>query len=207
MIDTESRTTESAERHDGRPADGELARRRPPRPSPRAAPADDRARGRAPADPRRRRGAARRGATTRSSPAWSRPCARPRSRAATRRRPPPGRGRGARRGASAAAPTDEAAGLRKRADEDIAAIREWSKTEIARVRAGDRATASRRAETELTGETQRHAASVERLVDEVQSTVAAFEADMEQFFKRLLAENDPARLAALAEQAPGCRRT
>ena len=54
----------------------------------------------------------------------------------------------------------------------------------------------------LTAEVERHAASVGRLVDEVQSTVSAFEADMDEFFGRLLAENDPARLAALAEQAP-----
>lgn len=97
--------------------------------------------------------------------------------------------------------TNETAALRKRADDDVVAIREWSKAEIARVRqeTEDRIEARK---VELAGETNRHAASVDRLVDEVQSTVAAFEADMDHFFKRLLAENDPARLATLAEQAP-----
>ncbi|HMA47685.1 MAG TPA: hypothetical protein VKP11_10875, partial [Frankiaceae bacterium] len=97
--------------------------------------------------------------------------------------------------------TTETAVLRKRADDDVVAIREWSKAEIARVRqeTEDRIEARK---VELAGETDRHAASVDRLVDEVQSTVAAFEADMEHFFTRLLAENDPARLATLAEQAP-----
>jgi hypothetical protein len=97
--------------------------------------------------------------------------------------------------------TTEAAGLRKRLDEDVSAIREWSKAEMARVRqqTDDRIEARK---AELAGETERHAASVDRLVDEVQTTVAAFEADMERFFTSLLAETDPARLATLAEQAP-----
>lgn len=97
--------------------------------------------------------------------------------------------------------TTEAVGLRKRLDEDVSAIREWSKAEMARVRqqTEDRIDARK---AELAGETERHAASVDRLVDEVQTTVSAFEADMEKFFTELLAETDPARLATLAEQAP-----
>lgn len=97
--------------------------------------------------------------------------------------------------------TTETAVLRKRADDDVTAIREWSKAEIARVRQETEEKIEAR-KTELGSETQRHAASVDRLVDEVQTTVSVFEADMDRFFKRLLAENDPARLAALAEQAP-----
>jgi hypothetical protein len=97
--------------------------------------------------------------------------------------------------------TTEAEILRKRADDDVAAIREWSKAEIARVRQEtDERIEARK--TELGGETERHAASVDRLVDEVETTVSVFEADMDRFFKRLLAEEDPARLATLAEQAP-----
>jgi hypothetical protein len=97
--------------------------------------------------------------------------------------------------------TTETAVLRKRADDDVIAIREWAKTEIARIRQAtdDRIDARK---TELGTETERHAASVDRLVDEVQTTVSVFEADMDRFFKRLLAEEDPARLATLAEQAP-----
>ena len=97
--------------------------------------------------------------------------------------------------------TVDAAELRKRADEDIAAIREWSKAELARVRqtTEDRIEGRRH---ELTGEGERHAAAVERQVGEVEATVMSFESEMEEFFKRLLAEDDPARLATLAEQAP-----
>jgi hypothetical protein len=97
--------------------------------------------------------------------------------------------------------TTESTVLRKRADDDVIAIREWSKTEIARIRqeTDDKIEARKR---ELGTEAERHAASVNRLVDEVQTTVSVFEADMDRFFKRLLAEDDPARLATLAEQAP-----
>jgi hypothetical protein len=97
--------------------------------------------------------------------------------------------------------TTESTALRKRADDDVIAIREWSKAEVARVRqeTDDKIEARK---SELSTETERHAASVTRLVDEVQTTVSVFEADMDRFFKRLLAEDDPARLATLAEQAP-----
>jgi hypothetical protein len=97
--------------------------------------------------------------------------------------------------------TAESAELRKRADLDITEIREWSKTEIARVRQQTEDRIESR-KTELAGETERHGESVERLVSDVQSVVERFKADMDGFFERLLSEDDPARLAALAEQAP-----
>jgi len=100
-----------------------------------------------------------------------------------------------------ASSTHEAAALRKRVDEDIAGIREWSKVEMARIRAEtEHRIESRRAEA--IAESQRHLSEVEELVVQVQGTVNAFEADMDRFFEQLLAESDPARLAALAEQAP-----
>jgi hypothetical protein len=97
--------------------------------------------------------------------------------------------------------TEEAAALRKRVDEDIAGIREWSKVEMARIRAEtEHRIEERRADA--INESQRHLDAVEELVGQVQSTVSAFDADTEQFFQRLLAETDPAQLAAIAEQAP-----
>ena len=97
--------------------------------------------------------------------------------------------------------TDEAAALRKRVDEDIAGIREWSKVEMARIRAEtEHRIEERRADA--INESQRHLDAVEELVGQVQATVSAFEADTELFFQRLLAETDPAHLAAIAEQAP-----
>ena len=97
--------------------------------------------------------------------------------------------------------TSEAAELKQRAETDISEIRDWSKAEIARIREQTETRIEAR-KTDLAGETDRHAASVERLVQDVQSVVSTFEADMDSFFQRLLAEEDPARLAALAEQAP-----
>jgi hypothetical protein len=97
--------------------------------------------------------------------------------------------------------TEESAALRKRVDDDIAGIREWSKIEMARIRAEtEHRIEERRADA--IAESQRHLSEVEELVLQVQSTVTAFEADMDRFFEQLLAENDPARLATLAEQAP-----
>ena len=97
--------------------------------------------------------------------------------------------------------TEESAALRKRVDEDIAGIRDWSKGEMARIRQQTEERIEGR-RTEAIAENDRHTAHVEYLVEEVQARVQAFEADMDGFFERLLAENDPAALAALAEQAP-----
>lgn len=95
----------------------------------------------------------------------------------------------------------DAVGLRKRADDDLAGIREWSKAEMARIRedteqriAGRRAQLAREAQTQTT--------EIERTVDAVKAAAEAFEADMERFFEILLAEEDPARLATLAERVP-----
>jgi hypothetical protein len=97
--------------------------------------------------------------------------------------------------------TEESAALRKRVDEDIAGIRDWSKGEMARIRQQTEERIEGR-RTEAIAENDRHTAHVEYLVEEVQARVQAFEADMDGFFERLLAENDPAALAALAERAP-----
>jgi len=97
--------------------------------------------------------------------------------------------------------TEESAALRKRVDEDIAGIRDWSKGEMARIRQQTEERIEGR-RTEAIAENDRHTAHVEYLVEEVQARVQAFETDMDRFFERLLAENDPAALAALAEQAP-----
>lgn len=91
--------------------------------------------------------------------------------------------------------------LRKLADEDLVTIRDWSKAEMARVKdEAEQRVAGRRAQ--LARETQSHASDVERLVETVKSVASTFEADMERFFEVLLAEDDPARLATLAEQVP-----
>jgi hypothetical protein len=95
----------------------------------------------------------------------------------------------------------EAIELRKRADDDISTIREWSKAEMARVREEtDRRIAERR--TLLGTEAESQTGEIERMVEGVKAAAARFEAEMEQFFTVLLAEEDPARLATLAERVP-----
>jgi len=95
----------------------------------------------------------------------------------------------------------ESADLRHRADDDVAAVREWSKAEIARIR---ELTESRIAErkTALDGELEAHAEVVETRVQRVSMTVAAFRAEMDDFFARLMAEEDPTRIATMAEVMP-----
>lgn len=100
-----------------------------------------------------------------------------------------------------ASATDEAADLRRRADDDVAAIRDWSKAEIARIReeTESRIAARKRG---LDGEMEEHAATVEARVERVTAVVAAFETQMASFFERLNAEEDPTRIATMAETMP-----
>ena len=95
----------------------------------------------------------------------------------------------------------EAEGLRHTADADIAAIREWSKAEIARIREEtDQKVVDRKATLEF--EIEEHAARIEQRIERVQNHVALFENEMATFFERLLAEEDPTQLAAMAESLP-----
>jgi hypothetical protein len=100
-----------------------------------------------------------------------------------------------------AASADDAAAIRRQADQDIAAIRDWSKAEMARIREEtDEKIAERRRNLEL--EVEDHAALLEHRIEHVQAAVSAFEAQMESFYSALLAEEDPTRLAGFAEQLP-----
>lgn len=95
----------------------------------------------------------------------------------------------------------EATELRRRADDDVAAIREWSKAEIARIREETEERIGAR-KADLERQIDEHAAAIERRIERVQARVAAFEAEMADFFERLMAEEDPTRLAAMAESLP-----
>ena len=96
---------------------------------------------------------------------------------------------------------EEATELRKQADSEIVEIRDWSKAEMARIREEtDQRIADRKQHLET--EIERHGARVEHRVARVQAAVDEFERQMEGFFVRLFAEDDPARLAGLAESLP-----
>jgi hypothetical protein len=95
----------------------------------------------------------------------------------------------------------EAEQLRQTADSDITGIREWSKAEISRIREEtDQKVTDRKARLET--EVEQHAARIEARIEQVQNHVAEFESEMAGFFQRLLAEEDPSLLAAMAESLP-----
>jgi hypothetical protein len=100
-----------------------------------------------------------------------------------------------------ASTADEATQLRKKADDDIAAVREWSKTEIARIREETDERIAHRKDV-LEREIESHAAQIEERIERVQQRVASFEGQMDSFFQRLLAEEDPTRFASMAESLP-----
>ena len=93
------------------------------------------------------------------------------------------------------------AALRSRADDDVAAIKEWAKAEIARIREesesriGDR---KRLLEREIEG----HAAAIEDRVGVVETAVGDYRARINAYFERMGREDDPARLATMAEGMP-----
>jgi hypothetical protein len=91
--------------------------------------------------------------------------------------------------------------LRRRADEDVASIKDWSKAEIARIREEtENRTAGRRGQ--LDGQLARYAALGEQDVARIEGQIASFEAEMASFFDELLAETDLTILAARAQQMP-----
>ena len=97
--------------------------------------------------------------------------------------------------------SNEAADLRAKADGDVAAIRDWSKAEIARIREETESRIAAR-KAALEGEMEEHSATIEARVERVSVVVAAYEAELAAFFQRLNAEEDPTRIATMAETMP-----
>jgi hypothetical protein len=91
--------------------------------------------------------------------------------------------------------------LRVRSDEDIAKIKEWSRAEIARIKEQTEHKIDAR-KLGLDEELAAHAAAIEQRVGEVEDTAAVFRADIEAYTERLSHEDDPARLATMAESMP-----
>ncbi|MCU0504166.1 MAG: hypothetical protein MUE82_00100 [Chloroflexi bacterium] len=96
---------------------------------------------------------------------------------------------------------DGATSIRRNADEDVTRIREWSKAEIARIREETEQRIAAR-KVELDRDLEGHAAVVEAEIENVQGQVSAFETEMDAFFEKLIAEEDPGRFAALAASLP-----
>jgi hypothetical protein len=94
-----------------------------------------------------------------------------------------------------------ASDLRKRADDDVAGVREWQKAEIARIKEEtDQRISGRKADLET--QLEHHAAVIEQAIDKVQGQVTGFETEMARFFELLIVESDPTRFAAMAENLP-----
>ena len=96
---------------------------------------------------------------------------------------------------------DGAERIRRQAEEDLVSIKDWSKAEIARIREEtETRTEARKAtrEAELTA----HVAAVDSRVGEVQEAVARYRSEMDAYFGSLSSEDDPARLATMAEAMP-----
>jgi hypothetical protein len=96
---------------------------------------------------------------------------------------------------------DESAELRQKAEDDIAAIRDWSKAEQARLREETEERISGR-RTSLDHELEAHAGRVERRLERLGDKVKAYEGRMDRFFETLMAEENAAKLASMAEQMP-----
>jgi hypothetical protein len=95
----------------------------------------------------------------------------------------------------------EANELRRIADEDLAAVREWSKSEIARIKSeSDERVAERR--SDLNRQLEEHTSLVELQMQKLRARIQRFEDEMEQFFTRVNAEQDPSALAATAQGMP-----
>ena len=94
-----------------------------------------------------------------------------------------------------------AASLRRQADDDVASVREWSKAEIARIREETEGRITMR-KTALDDEMETHEGVVQARIERVAATVAEYEAQMTTFIERLLAEEDPTRIATMAETMP-----
>ena len=91
--------------------------------------------------------------------------------------------------------------LRRHADDDVAAIKDWSKAEIARIRdETERRIGARR--EQLEGQLERHAALVEHEIEKVRGRIASFENAMGRFFDDLGGEEDPSAFAARAASLP-----
>ncbi len=100
------------------------------------------------------------------------------------------------------AQSDEGAvALRRKSDEDVTGIRDWAKAEIARIKEQSEAKIADRKHL-LEQEIADHAAAIEDRCGEVQSTVAGYREAMNAYFERLHVEDDPARLATMAESMP-----
>jgi hypothetical protein len=91
--------------------------------------------------------------------------------------------------------------LRVRSDEDVAQIKDWSRAEIARIKEETESRIAAR-KLGLDEELVTHAAAIEQRVGQVEGTAATYRDSMHAYADGLANEDDPSRLATLAESMP-----
>jgi hypothetical protein len=93
------------------------------------------------------------------------------------------------------------ASLKQASDDEIVQIREWSKAEIARIKEETEGRIEAR-KTLLGEEVAAHAEQIERRVGGVEALAASYRDDLVSYTDRLVREDDPSRLATMAESMP-----
>jgi hypothetical protein len=91
--------------------------------------------------------------------------------------------------------------LRKQSDLDIVAIKDWSREEIARIKAETESKIGDR-RGQLNAELDAHAAAIEDRVKEVEGTADDYRSAIAVYAARLEDEDDPSLLATMAESMP-----
>ncbi|MGA3057073.1 MAG: hypothetical protein ABSE70_03385 [Candidatus Limnocylindrales bacterium] len=92
--------------------------------------------------------------------------------------------------------------LRQAAEADVAAIRDWSKSQMERIRVETEQRIARRREL-LEQDLQEYSSAVEGELEHVQQRVQTFEADLARSLDQLMEVTDPTEFANLAAQMPG----
>jgi hypothetical protein len=95
----------------------------------------------------------------------------------------------------------EAAELKRLAEDDVAGIRGWAKSEIERIRAESDVQIDERRER-LEQHLVSHATIIDGEVDRVSEAVEGYRHELEAFFVRLSEERDPTEIARLADTVP-----
>jgi hypothetical protein len=96
---------------------------------------------------------------------------------------------------------DETVSMRQASEADVVSIRDWSKAELdrARLETEERIALRRR---QLEGELAEYDSAVEAELRRVDEQLQTWEADLAQFFERLVEDTDPATFAAMATRMP-----
>ena len=96
----------------------------------------------------------------------------------------------------------EASELKRLAEDDVAGIRSWAKSEIERIRG--------EADTQIDGRRDRleqhlvhHGTIIDGEIDRVSEAVEGYRHELDSFFASLAAEREPSEIARLADTVPG----